>query len=941
MARSQRVRTTALTLANLLLPIAVLVFAAGFFPYKPVLPGLATSEEQDGNERAGGRDAPVFDKVIFMVVDALRSDFVYGYESGMQFTQSLIRSGAAIPFTAHATPPTVTMPRVKALTTGSVPSFLDLILNFAESDTSSSLAAQDTWLAQIRAQGGSVVFYGDDTWLKLFPPNASTGTSFFAREDGTSSFFVSDFTEVDHNVTRHVAPELARPDWNAMVMHYLGLDHIGHKTGPQGPNMLPKQREMDGIVRRIYEAMENEEHHKDTLLVLCGDHGMNAGGNHGGSGPGETEPALLFASPKIRAVREKKTYECPTSPKEGTEFHYYTKVEQSDLVPTLAGLMGFPISRNSLGVFIPEMNDVLGEDEGAVRGHLERNARQIMKIVEKTYGGEGFERRVEIFKKENHATGEMCEEKAEGEARLACLWAYAGNVLESRSSDTAKQATLMAFLLEAQETLSGTASSYNIPLMVGGMALTTFIVILSLHSFPRFWPPSTAGISLALTTLLYGIMMFASSYVEEEQQFWYWVTPAWILLFTVQTASQTPSPRTKYILAMSATAILAVHRFCVRWNQTGQKHAGEPDIVHGFFPEAHVLMWLLILATYACNGYFLVQKAFAGLLAPEIGVLLAVALELPAVVFKLNFTQADAPELVQGLAEQIRELTSSFDLVLQARVVFAGLATVTIVVMTLAVLSARESTRLGMKEAGLLPSLAERLHVLLTLFLITQSRAPNVPLFLGLEVQKEALIRILNVHGGKERRVTAVALTTLLLSHVYFFCTGGSNSISSIDLSNAYNGVADYNIVAVGVLLFASNWTGPIWWCSAASGLLTANPSIPSQALQNGRSWIDNERSKLHSETLQAMMGPEKSREAQSQADERSGGWSLYISCMTAFISAGLLAVMAACTALRTHLFIWTVFSPKYLYAMAWAVGWHLLFNIGFGSLMGWVAGVA
>lgn len=84
MARSQRVRTTALVLANLLLPIAVLVFAAGFFPYKPVLPGLATFEEQDGG---GARAEPVFDRVVFMVVDALRSDFVYGHESGMEFTQ--------------------------------------------------------------------------------------------------------------------------------------------------------------------------------------------------------------------------------------------------------------------------------------------------------------------------------------------------------------------------------------------------------------------------------------------------------------------------------------------------------------------------------------------------------------------------------------------------------------------------------------------------------------------------------------------------------------------------------------------------------------------------------------------------------------------------------------------------------------------------------------
>ena len=106
-------------------------------------------------------------------------------EQAIDYVYSLIRSGAAIPFTAHATPPTVTMPRVKALTTGSVPSFLDLILNFAEGDTTSSLSTQDTWLAQIKGKGGKLVFYGDDTWLKLFPGE------FFARSDGTSSFFVS------------------------------------------------------------------------------------------------------------------------------------------------------------------------------------------------------------------------------------------------------------------------------------------------------------------------------------------------------------------------------------------------------------------------------------------------------------------------------------------------------------------------------------------------------------------------------------------------------------------------------------------------------------------------------------------------------------------------------------------------------------------------------
>ena len=223
---SARPQKWLLATANLLLPLSILIFATGFFPYKPFMSGLAQWEHLGfGIEES--IPEPVFDKVVFMVVDALRTDFVFGGGSAMSFVQryvcrkfkeyirnwdhekgleypwidadfvlflekiSLVQSGHALPFTAHATSPTITMPRVKAITTGSIPSFLDVILNFAESDTTSSLATQDTWLAQLKAKdggNGKLVMYGDDTWLKLFP-------GFFEREDGTSSFFVAVSTE--------------------------------------------------------------------------------------------------------------------------------------------------------------------------------------------------------------------------------------------------------------------------------------------------------------------------------------------------------------------------------------------------------------------------------------------------------------------------------------------------------------------------------------------------------------------------------------------------------------------------------------------------------------------------------------------------------------------------------------------------------------------------
>jgi ethanolaminephosphotransferase len=84
-------RTLFLTVANLLIPVAILVFATGFFPYKPYMPGLAQYENL-GFSEVLGKDwqkppTPPFDKVFFMVVDALRSDFVYGEDSGMSFVQ--------------------------------------------------------------------------------------------------------------------------------------------------------------------------------------------------------------------------------------------------------------------------------------------------------------------------------------------------------------------------------------------------------------------------------------------------------------------------------------------------------------------------------------------------------------------------------------------------------------------------------------------------------------------------------------------------------------------------------------------------------------------------------------------------------------------------------------------------------------------------------------
>ncbi|EMR80950.1 hypothetical protein ACHAO1_006136 [Botrytis cinerea] len=650
---ASRIRNSLLVVANVLIPIAILIFASGFFPYKPFLSGLAQYESLE----YGAPPAAPFDKVIFMVVDALRSDFVFSNNSGFQFTQSLISNGAALPFTAHATSPTITMPRIKAITTGSIPSFLDVILNFAESDTSSSLATQDTWLAQMKARGGGkMIMYGDDTWLKLFPET-------FDRADGTSSFFVSDFTEVDNNVTRHVPEELMKDDWNTMVLHYLGLDHIGHKAGPRSPNMIPKQQEMDGIVRLIYENMEAQDYLSSTLLVLCGDHGMNDAGNHGGSAPGETSPALVFMSPKFKDLMQtRQRFEVPAPFEE--EFEYYKTVEQSDIAPTLGALLGFPIPKNNLGAFIDDFLLFWPERNDRVQILL-RNARQILSVVTATFPS--FE---------NDGPSENCHHLSSSVDDLACQWRSItqGLVgLQANEQDHAVWVTAVTkWLKEAQDLMSGTASNYDVKkLMTGQVIAALASVMAGVAAGPFIVSNLKASIPFIAICLFYGIMMFASSYVEEEQHFWYWTTTGWLFLLSIKNLRR--QPRKLWLFTISSIMILVATRIARRWNQTGQKFAGDPDIARTFFSQHRLTLWTLVGATYLWNLQSLASKGFPRfpqILAGVISTLLATA----AITFKLAFTNEDSPELLAGIAKTMADNDTGIPLVLRARLVFIGIA---------------------------------------------------------------------------------------------------------------------------------------------------------------------------------------------------------------------------------------------------------------------------
>jgi ethanolaminephosphotransferase len=183
-----------------------------------------------------------------------------------------------------------------------------------------------------------------------------------------------------------------------------------------------------------------------------------------------------------------------------------------------------------------------------------------------------------------------------------------------------------------------------------------------------------------------------------------------------------------------------------------------------------------------------------------------------------------------------------------------------------------------------------------------------------------------------------VSITTLLLAQSSFFAAGNNNAISSIDLSNAYNGISGYNITLVGLLVFLSNWAAPVYWSLFGVRLLKAQTHGPrgSENAQNGvnpnpkansnsnsnRTWVQKERE--HLSTLAPKAGRGANEKHENHDITQHAGFRQHLALLTLWMSASLMAVMLACTALRSHLFVWSVFSPKYLMQVAWAVGFHL-----------------
>ncbi|ERE68191.1 GPI ethanolamine phosphate transferase 2-like isoform 2 [Cricetulus griseus] len=833
--------------------------------------------------------SPLFNKVVIVLIDALRDDFVFGSKGVkyMPYTTYLVEKGASHSFVAEAKPPTVTMPRIKALMTGSVPGFVDVIRNL-----NSPVLLEDNVIRQGKAAGKRMIFYGDETWLKLFPKH-------FVEYDGTTSFFVSDYIEVDNNVTRHLDKVLQRGDWDVLILHYLGLDHIGHISGPNSPLIGHKLSEMDSILMKIHTSLLSKEREtlSPSLLVVCGDHGMSETGSHGASSTEEVSTPLILISSAFERKPDPGFEQFKMAERlHGNWVKLHLEENHSDI---LLGL-GTKVLRQYLGAL-----KTLSLSLSTQVAHYDIYSMAVGTVVV-----------LEVLILFLLSTPHVLCRKAELDVPLLSpvfsllfymifLVLSAIHVLVCTSSESSCYLCSLPWLAAG-----GVMVLVSVLLCAILSALIRMVIDGTLLKKRAAHPGSgwsEVDLLLLLGTVGHVLSLGASSFVEEEHQTWYFLVNTLCLALSQETCRSyfvgddcepqhyfqveeqgcsdilastlldstsynTPEPvRTGkgaslseaqgsckwWTVLASPWLVLICCRLLRSLNQTGVQGAHRPDLSHWLTSSDHKVQLSGLAALSLIVIFMLVQKGCSPVSKAALALgLLGVFCYRAAIGIVLFPWQSDNKVISKGIIE------ARFVYVFVLGILFTG----TKDLLKAQVIATDYKTRtIGLWE----------IHSGLVLLAALLLRPHNLPvLAFSLLIQT-----VMTKFIWKPLRHDAAEITVMhyWFGQAFFYFQGNSNNIATIDISAGFVGLDTYLEVPATFLTVFGTYVGPVLWASHL----------------------------MHFLSSEASNGPALSRAC---------------FCYALIGSVPVATYIVLVTSLRYHLFIWSVFSPKLLYE-----GMHLL----------------
>ncbi|XP_069112966.1 GPI ethanolamine phosphate transferase 1-like isoform X2 [Argopecten irradians] len=160
--------------------------------------------------------------------------------------------------------------------------------------------------------------------------------------------------------------------------HLLGIDTNGHSHKPQSSEYTENIRLVDKGIKEMTELIEMY-YNKDgkTAYLMTADHGMTNWGSHGAGHPHETLTPLVAWGAGVRQPKTRQELlEQDLYSKEWNLDHLMrSDVEQADIAPLMACLIGIPYPVNSVGTLPLDYLDV--DDQQKSRS-LFANAKQIL-----------------------------------------------------------------------------------------------------------------------------------------------------------------------------------------------------------------------------------------------------------------------------------------------------------------------------------------------------------------------------------------------------------------------------------------------------------------------------------------------------------------------------------------------------------------------------------
>ncbi|XP_059801213.1 GPI ethanolamine phosphate transferase 1 isoform X3 [Hypanus sabinus] len=304
--------------------------------------------------------SPPAKRLVLFVADGLRADTFFELDVNDQtrspFLRDVIKERGSWGV-SHTRVPTESRPGHVALIAGFYEDVSAVAKGWKENPVEFDSVfneSRHTWcwgspdILPMFAKGAS----GDHIYTHMYPAEKED----FAAEDA-SRLDTWVFNEVknffQYAKSNETLSKKMKADQVVYFLHLLGLDTNGHAHRPKSSEYKENIRTVDKGIQEVVSVIEDfYENDKKTAFIYTSDHGMTEWGSHGAGHPSETLTPLVTWGAGINGPQPGSNQQFQDNFLQEWKLADTRRldVNQADIAPLMASLIGVPFPVNSVGV---------------------------------------------------------------------------------------------------------------------------------------------------------------------------------------------------------------------------------------------------------------------------------------------------------------------------------------------------------------------------------------------------------------------------------------------------------------------------------------------------------------------------------------------------------------------------------------------------------------